>query len=92
MSGLISSYFGILRRQDTYFQINTCWGTPTILSPPAAVRVRGSHAFAPLVDGHTRPRLADYRPPKGKPPTAGPYPVTRPSASRCQLAPTRPQP
>ena len=22
MSGLISSYFGILRRQDTYFQIN----------------------------------------------------------------------
>ena len=24
MSGLISSYFGILRRQDTYFQINNC--------------------------------------------------------------------
>ena len=27
MSGLISSYFGILRRQDTYFQINMTGAT-----------------------------------------------------------------
>ena len=38
MSGLISSYFGILRRQNTYFQINnTMRNTPGGKTPTAAV-------------------------------------------------------
>ena len=39
-----------------------CWGSET------AVSLNLTIPGTPLVDGHTRPRLADYRPPKGKAP------------------------
>ena len=47
MSGLISSYFGILRRQDTYFQINnTVFGQLLTLLP--------RHEFDAEARGHQR--------------------------------------
>ena len=37
ISGLISSYFGILRGQDTYFQINMFWRSRRAIAKGAAL-------------------------------------------------------